>query len=196
MQRQALPADSRMTGKMMLLVLPVNSAQHKLVTGMAEVGVHKQPMLHAWRQLVKLHGCFFSRLCAPSKLSKQHCVSSCKTSRKNTQAVAFAAVWDAVQVMHPDSVLVCISYICSTVGLVYALMDVLSLCAVACTIQAQCQKDLKGLSKQIESKQADLEKAQLELQHQQKIEAAVQKRIGEAERRLQVCKDVGLLKED
>ncbi|DBB00026.1 hypothetical protein WJX77_003476 [Trebouxia sp. C0004] len=51
--------------------------------------------------------------------------------------------------------------------------------------QAQCQKDLKGLAKQIESKQADLEKAQLELQHQQKTEAATQKRIGEAERRLQ-----------
>ena len=53
-------------------------------------------------------------------------------------------------------------------------------------MQAQCQKDLKGLTKQIESKQADLEKAQQELQGQQKTEAAVQKRVGEAERRIQV----------
>ena len=53
-------------------------------------------------------------------------------------------------------------------------------------MQAQCQKDLKGLTKQIESKQADLEKAQQELQGQQKTEAEVQKRVGEAERRIQV----------
>ena len=52
--------------------------------------------------------------------------------------------------------------------------------------QAQCQKDLKGLSKRIESKQGDLESAQQELQEQQKTEAAMQKRISEAERRLQV----------
>ena len=82
------------------------------------------------------------------------------------------------------------------VDLVHAQLDVLSLCAAACAVQAQCQKDLKGLAKQIESKQAGLEKAQLELQHQQKTEAAVQKRIGEAERRLQVCRVLALLKED
>ena len=52
--------------------------------------------------------------------------------------------------------------------------------------QAQCQKDLKGLSKKIESKQGDLEAAQQELQQQQKTEAVMQKRISEAERRLQV----------
>lgn len=51
--------------------------------------------------------------------------------------------------------------------------------------QAQCQKDLKGLSKQIESKQGDLEVAHKQLQQQQKTEAALQKRISEAERRLQ-----------
>jgi len=90
--------------------------------------------------------------------------------------------------MHPDSILVCISHICSAYGLVHTQLELLSLCVAACATQAQCQKDLKGLTKQIESKQADLEKAQLELQHQQKTEAAVQKRIGEAERRLQVCK--------
>ena len=119
-----------------------------------------------------------------------------KTSRKNTQPVSVAAVWDALQVTHPDSNLLCISHICSTMILVHTQLDVLSLCAVACAVQAQCQKDLKGLSKQIESKQADLEKAQVELQHQQNTEAAVQKRIGEAERRIQVCKDVGLGKKD
>ena len=54
--------------------------------------------------------------------------------------------------------------------------------------QAQCQKDLKGLNKQIETKQGDLEAAQQELQQQQKAEAGVQKRISEAERRLQVRK--------
>ncbi len=53
-------------------------------------------------------------------------------------------------------------------------------------MQAQCQKDLKGLNKQIETRQSDLEKAQQELQEQQKTESAVQKRIAEAERRLQV----------
>lgn len=53
-------------------------------------------------------------------------------------------------------------------------------------LQAQCQKDLKGLNKQIESKQADLEVAQQQLRQQQKTEAALQKRISEAERRLQV----------
>lgn len=53
-------------------------------------------------------------------------------------------------------------------------------------LQAQCQKDLKGLSKQIESKQGDLEVAHKQLQQQQKTEAALQKRISEAERRLQV----------
>ena len=53
-------------------------------------------------------------------------------------------------------------------------------------VQAQCHKDLKVLSKQIESKQSDLDRAQQELQHQQKREAAVQKQISEAERRLQV----------
>ena len=52
--------------------------------------------------------------------------------------------------------------------------------------QAQCQKDLKGLSKKIESKQGDLEAAQQELSQQQKTEAAMQKRITEADRRLQV----------
>jgi septal ring factor EnvC (AmiA/AmiB activator) len=93
--------------------------------------------------------------------------------------------------MHPNSILVCTS------GADWSnATDVLSLCAAACAVQAQCQKDLKVLSKQIESKQADLEKAQLELQHQQKTEAAVEKRIGEAERRIQVCKDMGLVKED
>lgn len=53
-------------------------------------------------------------------------------------------------------------------------------------MQAQCQRDLKGLSKQIESKQSDLEKAEQALQQQQKTEAAVHKQILEAERRLQV----------
>ena len=100
----------------------------------------------------------------------------------------------AVQVMHCDSILVCISHICGTDDLVHTQPNVLSLCVAA--TQAQCQKDLKGLTKQIESKQADLEKAQLELQHQQKTEAAVQKRTGEAERRIQVCEDMGLVKED
>lgn len=42
--RQALPADSRMSDKVMLLVLLVTSAQHKLVMGLAEVAVHKQLM--------------------------------------------------------------------------------------------------------------------------------------------------------
>lgn len=55
-----------------------------------------------------------------------------------------------------------------------------------CFAQAQCQKDLKGLNKQIESKQGDLEKAQQELQQQQAMESAVQRRIAEAERQLQV----------
>ena len=80
--------------------------------------------------------------------------------------------------------------------LVHTQLDVLSLCGAACAVQAQCQKDLKGLAKQIESKQADLEKAQVELQHQQKTESAVQKRIGEAERRIQVCKVLALVKEE
>ena len=126
-----------------------------------------------------------------SKLSKQRCVRSYRTSRKSTHSVPSVAALDCCASHAPWQYL-----FCSTVGLVHKQLDVLSLCAVACTIQAQCQKDLKGLSKQIESKQADLEKAQLELQHQQKTEAAVQKRIGEAERRLQVCKDVGLVMED
>ncbi len=96
---------------------------------------------------------------------------------------------------HPDSNLLCISHICGADGLVHMQLDVLSLSAAAYAVQAQCQKDLKGLAKQIESKQADLEKAQLELQHQQKTEAAMQKRIGEAERRIQVCRDSTVTKE-
>lgn len=40
--RQALPADG--SDKVMLLVLLVTSAQHKLVMGLAEVAVHKQLM--------------------------------------------------------------------------------------------------------------------------------------------------------
>ena len=52
-------------------------------------------------------------------------------------------------------------------------------------MQAQCQKELKGLNKQVESKQADLGSAQQELQRQQKVVDAVQKRIAEAERRQQ-----------
>ena len=75
MQRQALPADSTMSGTVMLLVLLVTSAQHNLVMGLAEVSVHKQLTLHAWRLLATIHGCSFSRLCTPSKLAKQHCVS-------------------------------------------------------------------------------------------------------------------------
>ncbi len=62
MKRQALPADNSMTGKVMLLVLLVTSERHKLVTGLAEVGVHKQPCyMHgpSWQSfmVVLLTGC-------------------------------------------------------------------------------------------------------------------------------------------
>ncbi len=51
-----------MTGKVMLLVLLVTSERHKLVKGLAEVGVHKQPCyMHgpSWQSfmVVLLTGC-------------------------------------------------------------------------------------------------------------------------------------------
>ena len=66
----------------------------------------------------------------------------------------------------------------------YLARNLLNICVELA--QAQCQKDLKGLSTKIENKQASLEVAQQELQQQQKTEAAMQKRISEAERRLEV----------
>lgn len=53
-------------------------------------------------------------------------------------------------------------------------------------LQAQCQKDLSKLSKEVSSKEGELNGAQAELQQQQDSEAALKKRIAEAERRLQV----------
>lgn len=74
----------------------------------------------------------------------------------------------------------------------YLVRDLLTTCLK--WAQAQCQKDLKGLSAEIENKQASLEAAQQELQQQQKTEAAMQKRISEAERRLQVHTLPGMYK--
>lgn len=65
--------------------------------------------------------------------------------------------------------------------------EVLNICF---TSQAQCQKDLGKLNKEVEIKESELSKAQTSLHQQQNTETALQKRIAEAERRLQVCSSV------
>lgn len=57
---------------------------------------------------------------------------------------------------------------------------------IACILKAQCQTDLSKLSKEVAAKEDELSEAQSNLHQQQNTETALQKRIAEAERRLQV----------
>ena len=52
--------------------------------------------------------------------------------------------------------------------------------------QAQCQKELGELNNEVVSKEEELSGAQANMHQQQQTETALQKRITEAERRLQV----------